>query len=66
MKTFMLVSLRRHVPIITMSIQGNNPFSRQYSCELRYPLNFDKMNEAAAYLIGEKDFKVFRVKQGLT
>ena len=24
MKTFMLVSLRRHVPIITMSIQGNN------------------------------------------
>lgn len=38
---------------------GKQPFSRQYSCELRYPLNFDKMNEAAACLIGEKDFKCF-------
>ena len=38
---------------------GKQPFSRQYSCELRYALDFDKMNEAAAYLIGEKDFKCF-------
>ena len=35
------------------------PFSRQYSCALHYSLDFDKMNEAAAYLIGEKDFKCF-------
>ncbi|MGP1417772.1 MAG: tRNA pseudouridine(38-40) synthase TruA [Prevotella fusca] len=38
---------------------GKQPFSRQYSCEIRYPLDFDKMNKAAAYLIGEKDFKCF-------
>ena len=38
---------------------GKQPFSRQYSCELRYALDFDNMNEAAAYLIGEKDFKCF-------
>ena len=38
---------------------GKQPFSRQYSCEFRYALDFDKMNEAAAYLIGEKDFKCF-------
>ena len=38
---------------------GKQPFSRQYSCELHYSLDFDKMNEAAAYLIGEKDFKCF-------
>ena len=38
---------------------GKQPFSRQYSCMLHYSLDFDKMNEAAAYLIGEKDFKCF-------
>ena len=38
---------------------GKQPFSRQYSCALHYSLDFDKMNEAAAYLIGEKDFKCF-------
>lgn len=38
---------------------GKQPFSRQYSCEFRYALDFDNMNEAAAYLIGEKDFKCF-------
>lgn len=38
---------------------GKQPFARKYSCELRYYLDFDKMNEAAAYLIGEKDFKCF-------
>lgn len=38
---------------------GKQPFSRQYSCEIRYPLDFAKMNEAAACLIGEKDFKCF-------
>ena len=38
---------------------GKQPFSPQYSCALHYELDFDKMNEAAAYLIGEKDFKCF-------
>ncbi|MFC2513401.1 MAG: tRNA pseudouridine(38-40) synthase TruA [Prevotella melaninogenica] len=38
---------------------GKQPFSRLYSCALHYSLDFDKMNEAAAYLIGEKDFKCF-------
>ena len=38
---------------------GKQPFSRQYSYALHYSLDFDKMNEAAAYLIGEKDFKCF-------
>ncbi len=38
---------------------GKQPFSRQYSCALHYSLDFDKMNAAAAYLIGEKDFKCF-------
>ena len=38
---------------------GKQPFSRQYSCAFHYSLDFDKMNEAAAYLIGEKDFKCF-------
>ena len=38
---------------------GKQPFSRRYSCVLHYGLDFDKMNEAAAYLIGEKDFKCF-------
>lgn len=36
-----------------------NPFLRHYSCEVHYPLDFQRMNEAAAYLIGEKDFKCF-------
>ena len=38
---------------------GKQPFSRQYSCAFHYSLDFDKMNEAAAYLIGEKDIKCF-------
>lgn len=36
-----------------------SPFLRHYSCEMRYPLDFHRMNEAAKYLIGEKDFKCF-------
>lgn len=35
------------------------PFARQYSCQIHYPLDFDLMNEAAKYLLGEKDFKCF-------
>ena len=33
-----------------------DPFSRAYSCELHYPLDFKKMNEAAAMLLNDEDF----------
>ena len=36
-----------------------NPFLRRYSCELHYRLNFDTMNEAAAYLLTQSDFASF-------
>lgn len=36
-----------------------SPFLRHYSWEVHYQLDFAKMNEAARYLIGEKDFKCF-------
>ena len=35
------------------------PFSRYYSVEMTYPLNFNAMNEAAAYLLEVTDFKAF-------
>ena len=35
------------------------PFSRHYSVEISYPLNFEAMNEAAAYLLNVSDFKAF-------
>ncbi|WP_051617544.1 tRNA pseudouridine(38-40) synthase TruA [Prevotella sp. HUN102] len=39
--------------------QTKNPFLRQYSCPMSYELDFDRMNNAARYLLGEKDFKCF-------
>ncbi|EFL45136.1 tRNA pseudouridine synthase A [Prevotella disiens FB035-09AN] len=39
--------------------RGRNPFSRAYSYEMPYELDFERMNEAAKYLIGERDFKCF-------
>ena len=36
-----------------------DPFSRQYSCELRYHLDFDLMNEAGRILCTYKDFGAF-------
>lgn len=39
--------------------QQKDPFRRHYSCELRYALNFDMMNEAAARLLTVNDFKAF-------
>lgn len=38
---------------------AKNPFLRRYSWEVHYALDFEKMNAAARYLIGEKDFKCF-------
>ena len=39
--------------------RGRNPISRAYSYEMPYELDFERMNEAAKYLIGERDFKCF-------
>lgn len=36
-----------------------NPFLRHYSCELRYPLDFELMNEAARILLDYEDFGAF-------
>lgn len=36
-----------------------DPFLRNYSCELHYALDFDKMNEAAAKLLSYSDFGAF-------
>ncbi len=36
-----------------------NPFYRQYSCELHYELDFDRMNEAASHLLTVEDFGSF-------
>ena len=38
---------------------GRNPFLRAYSYEMPYALYYERMNEAASYLIGERDFKCF-------
>jgi tRNA pseudouridine38-40 synthase len=36
-----------------------SPFERHYSCELHYPLDFSKMNEAARILMEYEDFGAF-------
>ena len=36
-----------------------SPFYRHYSCELHYPLDFDKMNKAARMLLEYEDFGAF-------
>lgn len=36
-----------------------SPFLRHYSCELHYPLDFEKMNQAAAMLMEYEDFGAF-------
>ena len=36
-----------------------SPFERHYSCELHYPLDFAKMNEAARLLMDYEDFCAF-------
>ena len=39
--------------------QQKDPFLRHYSCELRYPLDFELMNEAASHLLSVQDFGAF-------
>ena len=36
-----------------------DPFCEKHSYRMRYPLDIEKMNEAAGYLIGEHDFSCF-------
>ena len=36
-----------------------DPFCEKYSYRLRYPLDINKMNEAAGHLLGEHDFSCF-------
>jgi len=38
---------------------NKDPFLRHYSCELHYPLDFSRMNEAAALLLDYDDFAAF-------
>lgn len=39
--------------------QRKDPFLKDYSCELRYPLDFEAMNEAASHLLAIEDFGAF-------
>ena len=41
-----------------------DPFCERYSYRMRYRLDIDKMNEAAAYLLGEHDFSCFEKTGG--
>lgn len=36
-----------------------NPFQRQYATRITFPLNFERMNEAARYLLQVEDFTSF-------
>ena len=52
---FSAVSRTYHYYIHTVK----EPFLRAYSCELHYPLDFDRMNEAAQTLLEYEDFGAF-------
>lgn len=41
-----------------------DPFCEKYSYRMRYALDLEKMNEAAAYLLGEHDFSCFEKTGG--
>lgn len=41
-----------------------DPFCEKYSYRLRYPLDINKMNEAAKHLLGEHDFSCFEKTGG--
>lgn len=52
---FSAISRTYHYYIHTVK----NPFRRTYSCEIHYPLDFAKMNEAARMLLECEDFGAF-------
>ena len=41
-----------------------DPFCEKFSYRMRYPLDLEKMNEAAAHLLGEHDFRCFEKTGG--
>ena len=41
-----------------------DPFCEKFSYRMRYPLDIRKMNQAAAYLLGEHDFRCFEKTGG--
>jgi tRNA pseudouridine38-40 synthase len=41
-----------------------DPFCEKFSYRMRYPLDLEKMNKAAAYLLGEHDFRCFEKTGG--
>ena len=41
-----------------------DPFSEKFSYRMRYPLDIERMNEAAAHLLGEHDFRCFEKTGG--
>ncbi len=41
-----------------------DPFCEKFSYRMRYPLDMERMNEAAAYLLGEHDFSCFEKTGG--
>ena len=41
-----------------------DPFCEKFSYRMRYPLDIAEMNEAAAYLLGEHDFRCFEKTGG--
>ena len=41
-----------------------DPFCEKFSYRMRYPLDMEKMNEAAAHLLGEHDFRCFEKTGG--
>lgn len=43
---------------------GKDPFMRSFSWHCKFPLDVEKMNEAAALLIGRKDFSCFEKLHG--
>lgn len=42
----------------------NDPFSTEYSTFYKFPLDIEAMNQAADYLLGEKDFSCFEKLRG--
>lgn len=41
-----------------------DPFKSKYTWHYKYPLDIEKMKEAAAYIVGEKDFICFMASGG--
>lgn len=47
-----------------LNTEFNDPLRAKYTWHYKYPLNLDKMKEAASYVVGEKDFVCFMASGG--